>query len=82
MAAKPSGIAKLDKQIVALRNAIRKLNDKELDRLQIIIHGNGWTTIAEEMFVGSVLGSLLAQVKEIGKLKSDLVRASARVGRG
>ena len=60
--------------------ALSGLSDgKDFEEFFRIIHGPGWTTIAEFMLVGSLLDGMLAQTKALVGLKHALLAGSRAV---
>jgi hypothetical protein len=73
-------IARINKKVTALSNALAKLGKgtdvKELIR---IIRNPGWTTPAELAFTIAILDSMQGQADQLARLSSSLVKSAKRV---
>mgnify|MGYP000033816048 CR=1 FL=1 len=77
-----AGIAKLEKQITTLSNALAKLGKgTDWRELILIIKRPGWTTPAELIFTSAILDGLMGQLKAFDGLKNSLIKGSKVVGR-
>jgi hypothetical protein len=74
-------IAKLDKKITALSDALAHLGKgTDLKELLRIIRFPGWTTPAEMGFTVAILDSMQGQVNQLAKLSGALHKAAKQVG--
>jgi len=81
--ANKADIARLEKKVTALSNALAKLNTPEdWKRLILILRRPGWTTPAELILVTAVLDNLQAQAVALAGLKAQLLKGSEAVGGG
>jgi len=55
-------------------------NNTVLKELFVIVHGPGWTTLAESMLTSAVLDSLHAQADEVNQISADLLHSAQAVG--
>jgi hypothetical protein len=79
--AKKSDIVKLERGIKALDLSLKKLNKKQsLNELINIIHGPGWTTLAEILFLQGAIDSLINQSESIQTLTDAVLKGSRAVG--
>ncbi|HEY4081895.1 MAG TPA: hypothetical protein VGM81_14490 [Burkholderiaceae bacterium] len=73
-------LAKIDKKVTALSDALAKLGKgtdlKELIRLS---RQPGWTTPAEYAFAMSILDSMQRQVDQLAQLSGALIKAAGKV---
>jgi hypothetical protein len=73
-------IAKLNKKVTALSDALAKLGKgTDLKDLLRIIRNPGWTTPAELAFTVAILDSMQGQVTQLAKLSGALAKAAKRV---
>lgn len=76
----PNHIAELDKKITALSDALAHLGKgTDLKELLRIIKNPGWTTPAEFAFAVAILDSMHEQVRQLGRLNSQLLDAGKLV---
>lgn len=74
-------IAKLDKKITALSDALAHLGKGgDLKELLRIIRFPGWTTPAELGFALAILDSMQAQANQLTKLSGALLKSGKLVG--
>ena len=73
-------IAKLDKKVTALSDALAKLGSAEdFRKLLLIIRRPGWTTPAEFLFAAGFVDSMAAQAKALDQAKGALLKAAGAV---
>ena len=71
----------LDGRIKLAREAFAQFGSTDdMDELLRIVHGPGWTTIAEWLMVEGLLESLTAQTRTLMATRQTLMSASKRVG--
>ena len=74
-------IARLEKQVTALSDALAKLNSPDdWKRLILILRRPGWTTPAELLLVSGVLEGMRAQAVALGALKTQFIKGAEAVG--
>ena len=74
-------IARLEKQVTALSDALAKLNSADdWKRLILILRRPGWTTPAELLLVSGVLDGMRAQVAALGAFKTQFIKGAEAVG--
>ena len=70
----------LGKKITALSKALANLNSgDDLKELLRIIRFPGWTTPAEFLLVNTIVDSMRAQVADLVRTKTALLKASKKV---
>lgn len=73
-------VAKLEKQLKTLDERITELHRIGLvEKLQPVIHGPGWTTIAEFMLVSNAVESLTRQIENQIQASRQLLEGAKRV---
>ena len=78
---KPEQVTQLEKSILQLDGELRRLvADAELQRILMIIHKPGWTTVAEATLVMGIIEVMNAKVQTLRQLKSILVKGIELVG--
>jgi hypothetical protein len=72
--------SKIKELIASLNQFVAPSTPNELEELLGIIHGPGWTTLAEGLFVDGILEAMLSQTKALTSLKQVLLAGSRSVG--
>ena len=79
--ASPEHIQRFEGKVREMKSALAALPGGDFhEKLIIVIHRPGWTTIAEGQFFEAAADSILAQTRQLAQLHQQLMAAADSVG--
>jgi len=77
----PSDVTELEERIKSAGKSLAQLKTENFtEELLKIIHGPGWTSVAESLFARHILNAVEQHAKALNQLQQGLLEASRAVG--